>query len=131
MKITRTDRQSAKQLFQLCHINGQLDEAKVRGTVDVLAKQKPRRYLAILEHLKRLIGVELEKRTLQVTSAQPLPADGAELFLALEQKLGRPLATRYEVKPELLGGVRIQYGSDVWDGTVAGRLQKLRQALAN
>jgi F-type H+-transporting ATPase subunit delta len=33
------------------------------------------------------------------------------------------------VNPQLLGGMRIQVGSDVWDGTVRGRLERLQQQL--
>jgi F-type H+-transporting ATPase subunit delta len=33
------------------------------------------------------------------------------------------------MKPELLGGIRVRVGSDVWDGTVRGRLQRLEQQL--
>jgi len=45
-------------------------------------------------------------------------------------KYGRPLALRFAVLPELLGGIRVKVGSDVWDGSVKARLEALQTALA-
>jgi len=37
--------------------------------------------------------------------------------------------TESVVNPEVLGGMRIRVGSDVWDGTVRNRLERLQQQL--
>ena len=39
------------------------------------------------------------------------------------------LTTNFIVNPELLGGMRIRVGSDVWDSSVRNRLQRLAQSL--
>jgi F-type H+-transporting ATPase subunit delta len=43
----------------------------------------------------------------------------------LEKHFGKPLAQRTEVRSELLGGLKIRVGSDVWDATIRGRLEAL------
>jgi F-type H+-transporting ATPase subunit delta len=35
-----------------------------------------------------------------------------------------------EVEPSVLGGIRVQVGDEVIDGTVAGRLEDLRRRMA-
>ena len=44
---------------------------------------------------------------------------------------GKKVRARYAANPELLGGVMVQVGSTIYDGTVRGQLEKLRQQLVN
>ena len=43
----------------------------------------------------------------------------------LSQRYGNQLITEFSVNPSLVGGVRIQVGSDVFDGSIRSRLQTL------
>jgi F-type H+-transporting ATPase subunit delta len=47
----------------------------------------------------------------------------------LRQKYGPDVTANFAVNPELLGGMRIRVGSDVWDSSVRNRLQRLQQQL--
>jgi F-type H+-transporting ATPase subunit delta len=53
----------------------------------------------------------------------------SELVNNLKKKYGADLATDFVVNPKLLGGMRIRVGSDVWDGSVRNRLERLEQQL--
>ena len=53
----------------------------------------------------------------------------AQLSQNLKRKYGADLTTQFVVNPELLGGMRIRVGSDVWDSSVRNRLQRLQQQL--
>lgn len=129
MKINREARQTAKKLFKLSVVNGQLDESRVRETVDALCTQKPRNYLAIATRLLKLVEIEVEQNTMTVTSAVALPDQGAAAFAALERKFGPALQKNYAISPALIGGLRVQRGSDVWDDSIRGRLDTLHQNL--
>jgi len=48
----------------------------------------------------------------------------------LKAKYGSDLATDFKINPDLLGGLRIKIGSDVWDGSVRNRLTRLGEELA-
>jgi F-type H+-transporting ATPase subunit delta len=66
-----------------------------------------------------------------VTVAAPLPAEQtARLESALGAQYDRTVRTNQIVDPRVLGGVRVQIGDDVIDGTVAARLADLRLQLA-
>ena len=52
------------------------------------------------------------------------------LRAALQRIYHRELVLHVAVEPDLLGGLRIQVGDEVIDGSVAGRLDTLRRALA-
>ena len=126
MKISKQARRDAKQLFQTCKASGVLDESKVRQTVLAVIAQKPRGYVSILSHLERLVKLDLERRAARVESAAALDAAATSSIREnLARRYGQGLNITFSQNPALLGGLRIKVGSDVFDGTVAGRLSAL------
>jgi F-type H+-transporting ATPase subunit delta len=66
-----------------------------------------------------------------VTSAvRPAPAQLTALEKALATRYGRSLRINLIIDPTIVGGLRVQVGDDVIDGTVASRLADLRIRLA-
>ncbi|MCS0500697.1 F0F1 ATP synthase subunit delta [Protaetiibacter mangrovi] len=66
-----------------------------------------------------------------VTVAAPLAAaQQATLETQLTQRLGRTPRLQYLIDPAVIGGVRVQVGDTVIDGTIATRLADLRLQLA-
>ena len=43
----------------------------------------------------------------------------------LEQKLGKKIVVNFQVDPEILGGLRVKYGSTMIDDSVLGKLNRL------
>ena len=131
MKLTKEVRKVSKELFQASFANGQLDPEKVRGFVAQIVAGKPRHYVDILKNYHRLIRLELDKRHAVIESATELSPDTSEHVLRdLKSKYGEGLTTDFRVNPDLIGGLRIRVGSDVWDGSVRGRIDRLDQELA-
>jgi F-type H+-transporting ATPase subunit delta len=129
MKIKKRARREAKQLFRLCRVNGMLDEGRVRRVVQQLVAAGQRDCPAILSHLGRLVKLDLARRTATIESATPLPADlQAALEAGLTRRYGRGLTTAVAHRPALIGGLRIQVGSDVYDGSVRAGLAALEQS---
>lgn len=130
MKINKETRQLSKELFRSSFIDGRLDNGRIAALVIALIKKKPRNYIKVLESYKRLLRLEVEKRSATIETASELAADsGAAIVANLKRKYGGDLATRFVVNKELLGGMRIRVGSDVWDSSVRNRLHRLQQQL--
>jgi F-type H+-transporting ATPase subunit delta len=77
---------------------------------------------------------ELDRRsgvvTAQVTTARPLSADAQEALRArLGQLTGSSVRLQFEVDDELIGGVVTRIGSTLYDGSVRGRLQQIKQRM--
>jgi F-type H+-transporting ATPase subunit delta len=129
MKISKQARRDAKQLFRSCVNNGLLDENRVRQAVQAVLTQKPRGYVSILSQLQRLVKLDLDRRTAKVESATALsPQEQAAVQSSLVAKYGQGLNLSFAQNPSLIGGLRIQVGSDVYDGSVRERLENLREA---
>lgn len=128
MKISKQARRDAKQLFRACQADGLLDENRVRKTVQALIAQKPRSYVPILSQLERLVKLDIARRTAKVESAAPLSEPTqASVRANLDRVYGRGLNISFAANPALIGGLRIQVGSDVYDGSVQARLARLQE----
>lgn len=128
MKISKLTRRSAKGLFRSCLANGALDEARVRQTVTAVLAQKPRHYLAILEYFQRLVRWDIQRRTVRVDAAVlPQPGLQRDMEQNLSRRYGTGLQFFYQQNSALIGGLRIQVGSDVFDGSIRARLTALQQ----
>lgn len=128
MKLTKEARKVSRELFRQTFVDGRLDETRARAMVDEVARQKPRGYMSILKNYLRLLTAEISRRHALIESAQPLSsAEAASISSDLRARHGRDLTTDFKVTPELIGGLRIQIGSDVWDGSVRNRLNRLQE----
>jgi len=131
MKISKQARRDAKTLFRACVVDGVLNDDRVRLAIGKVVEGKPRGYVAILQQLQRLVKLDIDKRTAKVESATELSADlQASVKTNLEKKYGAGLSLIFSVNPGLIGGLRIQIGSDVYDGSVQGRLAQLKNSAA-
>lgn len=129
MKASKQSRREAKALFRSCQVSGLIDESQVRQAVDQILAAKPRGYLAMLGYFQRLLKLDADRRLARIESAVPLDT-GTETALraGLERRYGRGLQYRLSQNPALLGGVRVQVGSDVYDGSVRARLNEVRES---
>lgn len=86
----------------------------------------------IVRRVQGLVPTLSDDHSVLVTSAHELSTEEREKLeakLAAEHAGGQAQQVRYEVDPELLGGLRIQIGDRVMDHSVASRLDALRARL--
>ncbi|HJT46226.1 MAG TPA: F0F1 ATP synthase subunit delta [Chthoniobacterales bacterium] len=130
MKNNKEIRQLSRGMLRASFTDGQLDNGKISVLVQSLVTKKPRHYVDVLQHYKRLLRLEIEKRHARVESAMRLDDQTAKQIVdRLKRKYGNDLTADFEVDPALLGGLRVRVGDDVWDGTLRNRLQRLEQQL--
>lgn len=128
MKLNREARRQSKELFDLSIVDGQLDENRLRTIATEIAEQKPRHYVQMLKFITRLTRLEVAKRHAIVESATQLSeSKKAEIISNLTSRFGK-ITSEFRHDPELIGGLRIQLGSNVWDGSVQSRLETLKQS---
>jgi F-type H+-transporting ATPase subunit delta len=121
-------KREAKQLFRLCLVNSLLDENRVREVVRQVIASRHRPSHAALAQFLRLLRLDRAQHTAKVESATPLSAElRAATNASLIRQYGPGLATTFFDSPALIGGMRIQVGSDVYDGSVLGRLAALEK----
>ncbi|HEU5181594.1 MAG TPA: ATP synthase F1 subunit delta [Candidatus Polarisedimenticolia bacterium] len=79
---------------------------------------------------RKLEEESLNRVSVELTTARPLDAKmQQEVVASLEKFTGKTVRLTHKVDPGVLGGARARIGSLVYDGTVASRLQKLKQQI--
>ena len=125
MTTAKHQQREARQLLRLCLVNGLVDEHRARRIVHRGVAAGPSA-LGVMSRFVRLVKLERSRHDATVESAVPLPPElRADLAAMLGRRYGEGTATTFAEDPALIAGVRIRVGSDVYDGTVAGRLAEL------
>ena len=85
---------------------------------------------AITEALAQTVNEELGIALADVRSAQKLSEqEVADLRRTLEGKTGKRVEVRLTEDPSLLGGFVVRIGSEIWDASVAGKINRFRESL--
>ena len=92
--------------------------------------------IPMLKQIARQFETELNRQLgfveANITSSRPLSAEEKQ---SLESQVGlmtsKKVRARYATDPELLGGAVVRIGSTIYDGSVRGQLQKLKEKLAS
>jgi len=130
MKTSKESRQIARRLLRLSFTDGRLNQEKVTQMVQSVLSEKPRQHLDVLKDYQRLLRMEVEKRHAIIESATPLNGSMGDRIVAnLRSRYGDDLTAEFRTNPELLGGLRIKIGDDVWDGSVRHRLARLQEQI--
>jgi F-type H+-transporting ATPase subunit delta len=89
-----------------------------------------RNFEGSLTRLVELVAQRRDRELAYVTAAV-LPTDDEEQRLVelLSRMYGRNVSLKVKVEPEIIGGMSVRVGADLYDGTVLRRLTEARQAL--
>lgn len=106
--------------------------AQTVAIVSHLVQQpRGRRIAELLRFATTVVADEAGLAVATVTTATQLsPAQLTRLSSALSVSYGRGLRINHVIDPSLVGGVRVQLGDEIIDGSVASRLNELRLQLA-
>jgi F-type H+-transporting ATPase subunit delta len=130
MATTRRVRRTARQFLRFCIVDGSLNDDRVRQVVERVIRSKRRGVLGILKQFQRLVRLDRERHSARVESAAPLPeAMRAEVLEGVVRLYGPRIETSFAENPALIGGVRLQVGSDVYDGSVRAKLDAIEAGL--
>ena len=81
--------------------------------------------------LDALVAQAQNRLSVELTTAHELSdADATSIVQQIEKASGRTVEATRTVDPDLIGGIVLRIGSHLADGSVRGRLERLRQELA-
>ena len=108
-------------------------EPHVRNLVAVLIDHRRTEFLArITEQLGKELDARLGFADAQVTSARELgDAEKRALEAQIERVTGRKVRASFGLDASLLGGAVVRVGSTVYDGSVKGQLERIRETISS
>ncbi len=98
----------------------------------LLAQPRGRRIGELIRYAATIVADESGLRIATITVASPLAAaQRSRLVAALSAQYGGDIRINEIVDPKILGGMRVQLGDEVIDGTISTRIADLRLRLAS
>ena len=126
MSASKQIRATARTLLKLSLENGQLSEAKVADVLAWFEQKPPAHCAATLREYHRLALREYNRSRARVEFAGALPSDALPSIVAqLSSIYGRPVSAITRENPDLIAGVRISIGDDVYERSIAIELESL------
>lgn len=113
-------------------LDGQSDPISEELLVYLAGHLRGRKMSAAVSHLSDLAAVRRGRVVAEVTSAIPLNEDQkSRLAAALSKIQGRQVLVNVTVDPSVVGGIQVQVGDEVIDGTLATRIEQARRRLTS
>ncbi|MFC8273088.1 F0F1 ATP synthase subunit delta [Streptomyces sp. NPDC057271] len=122
---------SAKGELLRSLLGGKANAVTERLVVRLVTQPRGRSLEAGLESLSKLAAARRDRMVAVVTSAVPLTDQQKQRLGAVLAKLyGRQMHLNLDVDPAVLGGISVQVGDEVINGTIAERLDEASRRLA-
>jgi len=108
-------------------------EKPVRNLVAVLIDHRRVQYLEqIAQQLEKELDARLGFAEAEVSSARELgDTEKRSLEGKIEKVTGKKVRARFGLDATLLGGVMVRVGSTIYDGSVKGQLERIREAISS
>jgi F-type H+-transporting ATPase subunit delta len=105
----------------------------VRNFVAVLIDHRRINFLGrIVKQFERELNQRLGFTEAEITSAHDLDqTDRRTLEAQMEKLTGKKVRARYSRDASVLGGAVVKIGSTIYDGSVAGQLERIKEAISS
>lgn len=111
---------------------GRVDDVTRRLAVQAVSRRSEAKPSQRVLEIARFASERRRRLLAIVTSARPLSdAQAQRLSTILDRIYGRAVQLNFETSPDVVGGLRIQVGDDLYDATVLARLGQARERLAS
>lgn len=118
-----------KQLVEASFSEGKIIEGQVTKSIKIL-KSLPRlkSIPAMSEFLKGLKRKEREY-TMYIETAIPLSSAQIKKARKIVERKTKITKVLVSINPEILGGFKLRIGDEIWDESVAGKIQQVKEAI--
>ena len=121
----------AKSLFKLCLLDGAFSEERASAVLQVLEKNPPRNYISVLRAFHKYVQREIANQTAEVEYAGAISETTVQkIAQSLSASYGRSIAVESKQNDDLIAGLRVRVGCDVYESSIAGALRELQSSLS-
>ena len=120
-----------KQELLVALIGGRVHDATRTLVEEVVLHPRGRTIDRGLEEYGRLAAERRARLVATVRTVVPLTEQQADRLAAgLEARLGHPVRLNIEIDPDLVGGISVRVGDELFDGSVAQRIAEVHRRMA-
>lgn len=118
-----------RQLTDASFEEGKLRESQVVKSIKIL-KSFPQSVEALGEYLKSIKAVQ-RKYTMVVETSIPLHPSTLKKMRKIVEKRNKITKVLVNVNPEILGGFKLKIGDEVWDESILGKINQVKEVIIN
>ena len=125
MKLTAADKKLVKELTQASLTQGSIDADKVHVVIGLMERLAPSKLVYLLKAYRKQLSVIEKSQQALVESTEELSLKQKE---QLESELSKHTQVRqflYQIKPDILGGIRITCGDTLLDYSLLYKFESL------
>ncbi len=127
MPSSRKSTELARELFRLTLERDRVSPERVAAVLQWVEAHRPANASAVLRAFKRLVEAEIARSQVVIEYAgETSPATLAEITSAMSRRYGRPLDMVAVPRPDLIAGLRVRVGYDIFENTVVSQLGSLK-----
>lgn len=114
-------------------VEGDKISKQVRNFVAVIIDHRRVHFLEpIIAQLEKELDARLGFAEAQITTARDLvDAEKREFETRVQKLTGKKVRARYGKDPSILGGAIVRIGSTIYDGSVEGQLERLKETISS
>jgi len=119
----------ARKLTELSLDDGQVSEERVTAVLDYLSNHPPRKHKETLKEYLYYIKKAIAQSKAVIEFAGALDDNSiAAIEKTLSETSGQTITSESRENAELIAGIRVHLGDNIYDASVAGRLGQLAQS---
>lgn len=131
MKINKALSKTIGMLVEASFKDGKMLEEKVTKSIKVLKSQPRIQAIASLsEYLKQLKRKE-RQYTMYIETVIPLSNTQMQKVKKIVEKKNKITKIITNINPEILGGFKLRVGDEIWDETVFGKVNQVKEAISD
>ncbi len=106
---------------------------QVRNLVAVLIDRRRIHFLSpIVDQLEKELDARMGFAEAQISSVRELAAaEKSSLEAEIQKMTGKQVRAQYALDASLLGGAIVRIGSTIYDGSVKGQLERIKEAISS
>ena len=117
----------ARQLFELTLEQGRVSSERVSAVLQWVEKHRPENTSEVLRVLKRLVEAEIARGQAVIEYAGEIsPETIAQIAASMSRRYGRVIEPVAVPRPELIAGLRVRVGCDIYENSVVSQLAALK-----
>lgn len=110
--------------------DGKLVENQVTKSIKILKSlSKSQAIFALTEYLKQIKRKE-RQFTMYIESAIPLSSNQVKKMREIVEKRKKISKVLVNINPEILGGFKLKIGDEIWDETILGKINQVKEVIS-
>ncbi|MDZ4209717.1 MAG: F0F1 ATP synthase subunit delta [Candidatus Curtissbacteria bacterium] len=131
MKKNKMLQKSIKKLVDASFKNGRMVESQVGKSIKLLKSLPSLEAIQALSEFLKGIKRKEREHTLYIETVSPLTSGQVEKAKKIVGKKMLITKVLVSVKPEILGGFKLRVGDEIWDSSILGKINQVKEVIAS